>query len=194
MHSPTWDGEGTFERLEAIGRPTVLFAPNHFHHLSLPRFRQKWPDAPVIASTGARPRLQKQGHQNLAPLEAAATLLPAGVSFVEPPGLKNGEAWLTVDGEGGRTWIVCDAFFNQVRPVRGFMGIGLRWAKIIPGLSIGQPFRWFGIRDEPVYRAWLLDRLRAERPRRLIVSHGEPLIGDEVADRMIAVVEHRLRG
>jgi hypothetical protein len=38
VHSPTWAGEGTFEAVEALGRPSVLFAPNHFHHLPCDAF------------------------------------------------------------------------------------------------------------------------------------------------------------
>ena len=33
VHSPTWVGDDTFERIDTFGPPGVLFAPNHFHHL-----------------------------------------------------------------------------------------------------------------------------------------------------------------
>jgi hypothetical protein len=184
VHSPTWHDDPAL--VEASGRPAALFAPNHFHHLGLKRFRAQWPDAIGVASDGARPRLAQKGHA-LEPLAAAP--LPAGARWLEPPGLKNGEAWLALaDG----TWIVCDAFFHCNRPVTGLTGFVLRRTRTVPGLCVGQTFRWLGVRDRRAYREWLLDTLRATPPRRVIPSHGEILDGDDVPDRLRAVAEARL--
>jgi hypothetical protein len=189
VHSPTWDGEGTFERVLSVGTPSVLMAPNYFHHLSLPRFRARWPEAVAVASDGSRPRLERQGHAGLAPLSAAA--LPDGARFLVCEGVKNGEAWISLPGDGGPTWIVCDAFFN-VPSLTGVRGAMLRWIQTGPGLAIGQSWRWLAIADEARYRAWLLETIAAERPRRIVFSHGEPIL-DGAADRLCAIAERRLR-
>ena len=83
IHSPTWLGDdSTFSRIEAVGTPRVLFAPNHFHHLSLARFRDRYPQALAVATWTALTRLQAKGHEGLSDVTAAAPLLPAGARFV----------------------------------------------------------------------------------------------------------------
>ena len=193
VHSPVWDGDETRSLVEAIGRPEILWAPNHFHHLSLPRYRAAWPEALATASPGALARLTRKGHAGLRPVDEASGRLPAGARLLAGPGLKNGEVFLSLPGDGGPTWIVCDAFFNVTVPVTGPMGWFLRATRTTPGLALGQTFRWLAISDERAYRAWLLDTLAAERPRRLIVSHGAPLDGPDTTDRLIALAQARLR-
>jgi hypothetical protein len=188
VHSPTWNGDGTFERVEAVGRPEVLLAPNYFHHVSLPRFRERWPSARAVCSDRARPRLTKKGHANLGGLADVA--LPKGARFLELPHLKNGEVWLSLPGDGGPTWIVCDGFFHMCQPVTGVQGWVMRRMKVVPGLKFGFPLP-FLIEDKRAYRAWLLETLRAERPRRVIFSHGDPLV-DDATEKLIEVTERRL--
>lgn len=65
--------------------------------------------------------------------------------------------------------------------------------KIAPGLSIGRTFQWFGLSDVAVYRSWLLARLAEERPRRVLVSHGEPIEGPDLEARLRPLIEERLR-
>lgn len=194
VHSPIWDGDETRALVEAVGRPEILWAPNHFHHLSLPRFRAAWPQALATASRGAILRLGRKGHQGLRPVDEVAALLPPGARLLEGPGVKNGEVFLSLPGDGGRTWIVCDAFFNMTTPVSGAMGWFLRATRTTPGLCLGQTFRWLALSDEKAYRGWLLATLEAERPRRVIFSHGAPLDGPDTSDRLRALAEARLRG
>lgn len=184
VHSPTFIDDATFAALEALGPVRALVCPNHFHWLSVPRYRERFPAARVVADAGAVPRLT--GKLGYAP-EAAAW-----AAWRSPAGLKNGEGWLSLPGEGGPTWIVSDAFFNVTRPVRGAMGLALRLTQTVPELAIGRTFRWLAIADKAAYRAWVLARLAEERPRRVLVSHGEPIEGADVEARLRAVVEMRL--
>ena len=207
VHSPVWNGEETRALVEAVGRPEILWAPNHFHHLSLPRFRTEWPQAIAAASRGAIPRLTKKGHAGLRPVDELAGNLPAGARFLAGPGVKSGEVFLSLPGDGGDTysasgapylrrgptWIVCDAFFNMTTPVSGATGWFLRVTKTTPGLSLGQTFRWLALSDEKAYRAWLLETLAAERPRRVVFSHGALLDEPDTTHRLRALAEARLR-
>jgi hypothetical protein len=187
VHSPTFGDDGTFARIEQVGRPEVLFAPNHFHHLSLPKFRARYPDARAVCSDGARPRLTRKGHTGLGGL--GDVRLAQGGQWIELPQAKNGEAWISLAGDGGPTWVVCDGFFNmagaQVPP--GLIGFLLRRLDVVPGLKLGRTFKWL-LRDKRAYRAWLLDKLRSERPRRVVFSHGDPLVED-ATERLIAATE-----
>jgi hypothetical protein len=189
IHSPTTIDDDTLARIDAMGTPRILFAPNHFHHLGLGRYRVRFPDSIVAASSGAIPRLRSRGHQGIRPLEDVA--LPAGMRWLVPEGTKSGEAWLAIDGEGGPTWIVCDAFFNEPSPVRGLEGTFLRLGKISPGLCLGATFKLLCLRDSAQYGAWVLAALDREKPRRLLFSHGEPLEGD-APTKLAAVIRARL--
>lgn len=192
VHSPTWLGEDTFERVSAIGEPRVLFAPNHFHHLSLQRFRERWPDAVAVASEAALPRLRDKGHEGLGGLESASALLPPGATWLRCEGTKSGEAWLSVPRGAGRAWIVCDAFFHVTRPLSGMTGLALRALAVAPGLRVSRTFRWLAVRDRAAYRAWALEKIAREAPSELHVSHGETLAAADLPARLTEAIERAL--
>jgi hypothetical protein len=183
VYSPTWLDEATCDAVQELGRPRLLIAPNHFHHLALSRYRERFQGAEAAASRGATPRLESKGHTALRPLEELD--LPPGVRLLVPDGTKSGEAWLSVDTEGdgeAPTWLVCDAFFHETAPVRGLEGMFLRAGKITPGLAIGATFTRLCLRDREAYVAWVHDALLREKPRRVLFSHGDALEGDVVGE------------
>lgn len=179
VHSPTRDQGKVHPGLDALGAPEILFAPNHYHHMGLKAYRAKYPDATVVASDGARPRLLRQGHGGLASLEELGARLPRGGRVLVCEGVKTGEVFLSLDAGGERVWIVCDAFFHVQRPLTGFTGFVLKRLKTGPGLCVGQTFLWLALSDRRRYRSWLDAMLKEDRPKRLLFSHGEPYeIGD----------------
>jgi hypothetical protein len=190
VHSPTWVGDETFARVAALGTPRILFAPNHFHHLSMARFRARWPEAVATASARAIPRLRARGHDGLCPLEDA--VLPKGLRWIVPEGTKSGEAWVAVDDGAAPTWIVCDAFFHATGPLAGFEAWALRLLRSTPGLSIGSTFTRVCLSDRARYRDWVLQAIARERPRRVLFSHGEELRGEDVAARLEGITRARL--
>lgn len=183
---------GAHEALLAVGRPAILLAPNHYHHLGLSEFRERYPGARCVCSEIARPRLARQGPHVFEPLGALAALLPDEARLLEPPGTRNGEVWLEVDTADGPVWVVCDAFFNVPRHPRGAIGLFCRLTGTTPGLRIGATWKWLALRDRARYAAWVLERLRDRPPAGLIVSHGVAAGGPELAARMIDLVERRL--
>ena len=68
-----------------------------------------------------------------------------------------------------RTLLVSDAFIHVLRPVKGVAGFFMRRLGILPGLCIGNTFRWLAVRDRAL-RRWATDVLSREQPRRLAVS------------------------
>ncbi len=192
VHSPTWLGDDTFDRVAAIGEPRILFAPNHFHHLSLGRFRARWPGAVAVASDVAIPRLRSKGHDGVLPIDTVAGLLPAGARWLPCEGTRAGEAFLSIEDGGERTWIVSDAFFNVERPVTGVTGFALRALGTTPGLRIGSTFLWLGLRDRPAYKRWISHALSRETPAKMLFSHGVAASGAHLAERLTAEVEARI--
>jgi hypothetical protein len=176
IQSPTWLGEDTFKRINELGVPKIIFAPNHFHHLGITRYRAQYPSAMVVADKVAIPRLMKQGHQNIRDIDEAKALLPDGLHFLRCEGTKTGEAWVSVPGDGGPTWVTSDTFFNVQKPVPGVMGFALKVLQVVPGPQISRIFRTIGLKDKAVYKAFALSALETEKPKRVLVSHGEPLL------------------
>lgn len=193
VYSPTWLGERTWERVEAHGTPTILVAPNHYHHLSLRRYRERYPEAAVVASEQAIPRLVKQGHVGIEPVASVAARLPEGFHFLIPEGLKTGEVFLSLPGAGGRTWAVCDAFFNVPGPFKGWGSLPFRLLRTGPGLAVGTTFWWLGLQHTETYLGWLAKTLEAERPTQVLFSHGRPLQGEDLPERLTALARKRLR-
>jgi hypothetical protein len=188
VHSPAWINDETLAEVRALGTPRILFAPNHFHHLDLQRYRELFPEAVAVASAGALPRLRARGHEGLRSTDDVE--LPSGMRWLVPDGTKSGEAWLSIDGDGGPTWLVCDAFFNAPS-LRGFEGVMLRMSKAGAGLSIGVTYTALCIRDKSRYREDVLEALAREQPRRVLFSHGDPLETD-AATALAGIIARRL--
>jgi glyoxylase-like metal-dependent hydrolase (beta-lactamase superfamily II) len=186
IYGPIWNGEETRAQL---GNPVAFVAPNHYHHLGLPKVRALFPEARVFASNVAIPRLKKQGHADIAAIEEAR--LPRGVRAIPCAGTKNGETWLFA--EEARTLIVGDAFFNVPGPLRGVVGALLRATRTGPGFTVGRTFGWLGLRDRAAYRAFAIETLRRERPTTIAFCHGENLVGDDVIERCVSAIERYLQ-
>jgi hypothetical protein len=201
VYGPTWLGADTFTQVERYGEPAVIVAPNHFHHLSLTRFRERYPKAASVAHEGALPRLLSKGHRGLigsaqfssAPGNAGVPEgVPPGVELVACEGTKSGELWLTIRDETATTLLVGDAFFNVTRDTTGIVGLALRLLQTAPGLSIGSTWRWLQLSDRERYVAWALELLGDTKPTRLCVCHGEDFESDDLVDVLTALIQRRL--
>lgn len=186
VYSPAWLGDDTFERIARHGTPEVLFAPNSVHHLSLEKFRARWPQAMACASKGALPRLSKHGHPALR--DAAEAPLPDGARLLVAEGVDNGETIFSVGGE----WIFCDAYINFQRRITGFPGFALRRLKIGHGLGIGGLFKMFVVKDRAAYKRWLFAELDRAPPTTVHFSHGAPIGGPDVVARLKKLANERL--
>ena len=176
--------------LDALGRVSVLIAPNHFHHLALPAFRARYPQARVLAASGAIPRLRAKGHAGLEPIEDAT--LPPGLRACVAEGTRTGETFLVCDDGIERSLLVCDAFFHVNTPVRGLVGAFLHATQTTPGLKMGRTFKYMALADAAAYRRWATETLRGVSPQRVLFSHGEPLVGTDVVPRLLAAIDERL--
>jgi hypothetical protein len=184
-------GAEAHAELRRIGRPELLVAPNHYHHLGLPEYAAAYPEAAIVSSSAASARLRRKSGRPVgdeAPLRAA---LPAGASILLAPGARAGELWLSTDTARGRAWIVGDGFFNIARTPRDLMGLLLVALGISPGLRIGTSYRWL-LRDRVAYRAWLLELLDRQPPTVLVPCHGEILFDPALPARLRQLAETRL--
>jgi hypothetical protein len=169
----------------------VLVAPNHYHHLALPKLRAQFPDAMVVASDGAQPRLVKQGHAGIRPLHEAK--LPEGVRLLPAEGVKNGETWMSIERDGERVLVVADAFFNVEQPCTGFEGFMLRRLRTVGGLRLGRTFQWLAVGDKAAYRKWASDTLARLQPTVIAFAHGAPLRDANAWKTCVDLVERHVR-
>ena len=188
VYSPTRKlGDELHARIEQIGRPRWLVAPNHFHHLGLEEWRRRYSDAIVFARPQAIPRLAKM-YRSLE-IRSIEEMSAPEIAHLEPSGTKNGEVWLVARD----AWIVGDAFFNVRPPVSGLTGFILELTGTAPGLTIGRLWAPLHLEDRAAYRSWLLDALTRSPPSWLIPAHGDPISGPDLPERLSALAHRVLR-
>jgi glyoxylase-like metal-dependent hydrolase (beta-lactamase superfamily II) len=185
-------GDAAVAQLSALGNPRFLLAPNHYHHLGLREYAERAPDAIVVASDVAAPRLQKRVPLPIQSLSLLRAELPATAQVLEPPGTKSGETWLSVQTRKGRAWIVSDAFFHMPEHAPGLIGLFLRLTGTTTGLRIGSTFLWLAVRDRDTYRQWLLQKLAVEPPVMLVPGHGDILEDPQLGERLSRLVRERI--
>lgn len=157
--------------LAGLGEVSVLLAPNHYHHKGLKEYATAFPDATLMCSERARPRLEKQTGLTFETLGALAPVLPDDCELFEADGLKTGEVWLSLSGSDPRVWVVCDAFKGPAgKP-------GLVHAQI----ELLGTFPSFGIADKTRYGAWLDQTLKQAPPKLVVPCHGSIVQSDDLA-------------
>jgi hypothetical protein len=156
--------------LEAWGTPAVLFVPNGYHRQDVAIWKQRYPQARVIAPAGARKRVAK-----VVPVDAVSEQAPRdeAVHLIPLDGLP-GESVLEVKSAQGTTLVFCDAILNMPQlgfPVGFFLGPTGR-------VSTPRVVRWIALKDRRAFAAQL-ERL-AETPglTRLLFGHGKPITED----------------
>lgn len=166
------------ESLLALGDVTVLFAPNHYHNMAMREYAAAFPNARLLASAAAIPRLKKVTRLSFTAADVLADELPRGVALLEPEGLKTGEAWLRVREKKTTAWIVVDAFCG---PPSGAGG---------PGLL--KTFPKFGVGDRDRYVAWVERQIRRDKPTSLLPCHGRSVHDAALPEKLLDLVANRL--
>lgn len=185
-------GDAAHDELLGLGKPSVLLAPNHFHHLGLGEHRERYPEAAVVTSAVAAPRLQKQTGLDVASCDEARERLPDGAELVETEGTRSGETWLSVQTRRGTAWVVSDAFFNLPSVPGNLFGLALRLTGTGPGLRIGRTYTTLAVGDKRAYRSWLSGMLEAAPPTLLVPGHGDIVEGPDLGERLRTLAAERL--
>ena len=149
---------------------SVLLAPNHYHNKGLNGHAKAFPNAALVCSETAKPRLNKITGLAFEPLATLSSQLNDNQNLLEPDGLKTGELWVQVKTGSDVAWIVTDAFSAALHP---------------PGTDAGEPtmlktFPRYGIKDAAVFKEWVNDRIAIARPTILLSCHGSPVRSPEL--------------
>ena len=160
--------------LEAFGEPAFMIVPNDHHRLDAKSWKERYPGIRVIAPAGARQKVEKV-------VLVDATFGDFGdpsVRFVPVNGTAEKEAALEVHGEMGTTLILNDLVGN-IRNASGFAG----WFLRLMGFAGDEPHIPFPIKRAMIeskgqVREQLLTWAAMTSLRRILVSHGEPIVDD----------------
>lgn len=165
--------EDEMERLEAFGTPAFLIAPDAMHRLDVGIWKDRYPDAQVIAPAGARDKVAE-----VAPVDDdVADFGDPDVTLVDVAGTEQQELALEVRRADGLTLVLNDIVGN-IRDAHGLSGAFLKLTKFAGDEPhVPKPVRKM-ISDKGAlaaqFRAW------AARPelKRILVSHGEIIADD----------------
>ena len=182
--------DADWSRVEGLGTPRFLLAPNSFHNGGIAPWKARYPEATVVAHARAQARLRKQvpgvSFEDLSVLEAA---LPGGMRVFGPPMAKQGETWVSAKTSAGVAWFVTDSMLNEPRLPPGVVG-GVMWlAGFRPGLMTNPLFKRFFLKDKAAYKAWVNAELEREQPTLFVPSHGAPLRGAAVVEQLRAATD-----
>jgi hypothetical protein len=162
--------EPLMKEIEAFGRPAVLVVPNSFHRIDAKAYKTRYPDIRVVCPRGGRKKVEQ-----VVKVDATYDDAPRDedVSLAHLDGAKQHEGVLEVRSPDGTTLVLNDVVNNL--PARG----GVLGFMLSPTGRVCVPrvFRWFFVNDKKAFFA-CLERLAATpRLKRVIVSHGEMLVG-----------------
>jgi hypothetical protein len=164
-----------FDGLAPYGPVHALVAPNAFHHLGLPEWKARFPDAEVFAPAQAVARVAKQSKlTGVRPLAEARSLTGPRLELVDMPHYRTGELLVRIATDRGTVWYVTDVVMNlralPPNPIIKFMF----WAsRSGPGLRFNNIAPLFMVKDKRALRRWFAGEFRRDPPAWLIAAHGD---------------------
>lgn len=175
VHNGIALGDAEMAEIDAWGKVSMIVVPNGYHRLDAKVFKDRYPDARVIAPAGARAKVAQVVPVDGTYAEAGAD---SAVELVHLDGTKEREGAMIVRAPGDTSVVLNDAVFNMPHG-KGVTGFVLRRLTASSGgPTVSRISRWLVVADKPAFRAHL-ERL-AELPdlKRVIVSHYETITDD----------------
>ena len=186
-----------FAELDGLGTVAAVIAPGPFHHLGLPDWRARYPDATFVASAGGLARIPKQ-HKGidleLRGVDALAGMLPESVRVCDVDGMKQADVHVSVrSADGGETWFTNELISNQPELPKQF---AFRTAFKLFGVGTGLELNGLtmlltGSKKGPV-GSFYRRELDAHPPTKLLPSHGVLLEAADLAGRLREILDRKL--
>lgn len=183
-------GDAAHEELRAYGEVSALVSPNRFHHLGVEEWLKRWPGAQAYAGEQSLPRLNKKCSAGAVfkPLSQLPAL-PGGIHIDNPPGMKNTDLVLRVNGAQGWIWYINDLLMNmRALPSNPVARLMVAAAGMKRGLCAPRMARMLNVGDKHVVGNWLLNELDARPPAVALFGHGDPLAGQDLGARLKSAI------
>ena len=183
VHNAIALDEPEMKALDAWGRVAVIFVPNGLHRQDARIWKDRYPEAKVVAPAGARKKIA-----SIVPVDATCEDAPRDETLtLHALDGCPGEGVLEVHSGDDTTLVFCDALLNQ--PVRG--GIWGFFLAPTGRPSVPRIVRWMGMKNRAALASHL-DRLAATPGlRRVLVGHGKPIDVDPGAALRTAATDLR---
>jgi hypothetical protein len=175
VSAPCGDDQRMYDEVVHYGTVRALVASNAFHHLGLPQWKRRFPDAQVFAPRQAVRRVEKQsGITGIRPLADAASIAGPRVELVDMPYYKTGEVLVRINTDHGIAWYVTDIIMNLPElPRHPLFRLMFRASGSGPGLRFNNIAPLFMVEDRKALRPWIAQEFRRAQPRWLIATHGD---------------------
>jgi hypothetical protein len=171
LHSVIALSDAGLAQLDALGKPSIILVPHGGHRLDAPFYKQRYPEARVVAPAAARAKIEE-----IVKVDATAeeALPPLGVRLHACDGFKNNELAYELDTPGGKVLVMSDAVANR-DPVPGFRGwllAGIAGGPKNRRLSVPRIVRMMFVGDKKIARASIEKLAAIPDVKLLTVAHG----------------------
>ncbi len=166
--------ESAFAELDSLGTVRALVSPGAFHHMGLPSWSERYPEAGLYGPESAVAHIAKQ-HPTLKPLQKLDALRPLlGDGFVleEMAGCKHPDVFLAVRRDDALTWFTNEVVSNNTAYPGGAIGWAFWATGNGPGLNVNSLAAMLIRAKKPVVRAYLEAKIQEIPPTRLVPMHG----------------------
>lgn len=182
--------DADFAELERHGRPTAIVAPNPYHHLGVPEWSKRYPDAKRFASGATAARIAKKypGIGAFEPLSKLEGVLPSDVVVLDPPGMRIPDVMVRVSTSSGWLWSFNDTVMNFPKLPGGFFGKVVQWTNSGPGFKVARFFTMMAVKEKKRFKEWWLAELDKAAPSKVVVGHGPPVLDASIARKMPEMV------
>ncbi|MGE5523533.1 MAG: MBL fold metallo-hydrolase [Rhodospirillaceae bacterium] len=180
---PYHPDDALFDALAPYGPVVALIASNAFHHLGLPEWKRRFPEAPVYAPAQAIARVERKTKiTGIRPLADAAGIAGRDVELIDMPHYKTGELLVRIKSSRGLAWYVTDFMMNMPELPRNPIGrLMFKLTNSAPGLKFNNLVPLFMVKDKAALKHWLAQEFDKAPPQWIIAAHGD--IADVGADR-----------
>jgi hypothetical protein len=175
VSAPCRVASSAFDELARYGPLRALVASNAFHHLGLPAWKARFPDAAVFAPAQSIPRVEAKAKlKGIRPLAEAGSITGEHLELVDMPHYKTGEVLVRAKSERGLVWYLTDVIMNlPALPPHPVVKMMFKLSKSAPGLRFNNIAPMFMVKDKPALKRWLAAELEKSPPRWIIPTHGD---------------------
>ncbi len=182
IHSPIELEESDFTKINALGNVEYIIAPNSFHDSDSPVYKNRYPNAKLLVSSGAKKNCEKKCKiDGILPDDFPKSLFNEfEILEIKGTRLLNETVFFH---KNSKTLIVTDAIFNMQVELSGFEKKFFRWNKIYKRLGPSRIFKWVFTADKEQVEL-SFQRILKWNFDRIIMNHGD-IISTEAKSRLL---------
>jgi hypothetical protein len=186
VSAPCKVADGVFEDLSRFGKVRALVASNAFHHMGIPEWKRRFPDAEIFAPAQSIARVEKHTKlRGIRPLAEAKAITGSELELVDMPHYKTGEVLVRVHTDRGLVWYVTDVVMNlPALPDHPFGKAMFALTRSAPGLKFNNLAPLFMVKDKKALKRWFAAQLSLDPPNWLIPTHGDVVEAGPRMDEM----------